>query len=207
MKFHRTREVKSKGTAQKMGGREPNRALMYQKHMPYSKGPALKLAGREMSTWWSKDGKRPMLNMVHFLMIVNKQREPKARDMWLDLQTTLGQDCKFYNKKEGCYDTDIMDIADILDLLRNEHIPYPPKFKDASRFRDTIIADLTKILTASENADTSIINAAPSAPEDAVPAAASIAQQATNTVMNDTESDSDLHDSEDDDDTGIIDDE
>ena len=190
------------------GGRAPNRALMYQKHMPYSKGPTLELAGVEMSTWWSKDGKRPMLNMVHFLMIVNTQKEATARDKWLVMQTTLGQDCKFYNKKEGkVYDTDIMDIADILDLLRNEHIPYPLKFKDASRFRDTIIADLTEILTASENADTSIINAAPNAPEDAVPAAASIAQQATNTVMNDTESDSDLHDSEDDDDTGIIDDE
>ena len=81
---------------------------------------------------------------------------------------------------------DIMEIADIFSLHHNDDIPYPPQFADASRFRDTIIATLATF----EN--------------DAVSAAACIAQEATHTVINDTESDSDLHDCEDDD-TGMHD--
>jgi len=171
-------------------GKEPNRTLMYQKHMPYSKGPTLELAGVQMRTWWSFDGKRHMLDIVHFLVIVNKYTDNNAKTIWRNIKKELGSE-KFHTIEEGKFETDIMDIADILDLLYNEHIPYPLKFEDAARFRETIIASLTATLTALENTDTSMMTAAASAPEDAVAAAASIAQEATKTVMNDTESDSD----------------
>ena len=170
------------------GNRPPNKVLMYQKHMPYSKGPTLELAGVPMSTWWSYDGKKHMLNIVHFLMIVNKVNEKSAMGTWCYIKQQLGEDSElFHTKKEpGGNTRDIMNIVNILQLLHEEYIPYPPQFPDACRFRDTIIATLAKF----EN--------------DAVSAAACIAQEATHTVINDTESDSDMHDCEDDD-TGMHD--
>ena len=71
------------------GGRPPNRALMYQKHMPYSKGPTLELAGVQMRTWWSFDGKRHMLDIVHFLVIVNKYSDNNAKTIWRNIKKKL----------------------------------------------------------------------------------------------------------------------
>jgi hypothetical protein len=163
--------------------REPNKVLMYQKHMPYSKGPTLKLANQQMRTWWSSDGKRLMLDIIHFISIVNKFKQSAASAMWSRMKngkTKIKRDFNFIKLEERNIVNEIMDIADLLELLVEKQIPYSTKFprEDADPFREGIIATVA----AFENANKA---------EEAVSAAASIAQQAPTPVLNDTESDSD----------------
>jgi len=128
--------------------RPPNKVLMHQKHMPYSTGPTFMLSDEQMRTWWSADGKRLMLDIVHFLSIVNKHNKSNAKAVWWRMKngkTKIKRDFKFMHIDEGPYGKDIMDIADLLELLVEKHIPYMRNFpeKDADPFRDTIIATLT----------------------------------------------------------------
>ena len=183
--------------------RAPNKVLLYQKHMPYSQGPTFKLADEEMRTWWSFDGKRLMLDIVHFISIVNKHSEAHAKKMWSRMQkgkTKIDKDClKFTTIDATLYGLDVMNMTDLVDLLVDGNILYTRKFhkEDKDAYRDTII----KNMIAFDNEHTLMINNAElSAPylcvnatkaDDAQSAAGSIAQQAPTTVINDTESDSD----------------
>jgi len=196
--------MEGNSTKQAMHGkaaRAPNKVLMYQKHMPYSQGPTFKLADEEMRTWWSFDGKRLMLDIIHFISIVNKLNKSQANKMWWRMKkgkTMIKKDFKYETIDASFNGTDIMDMANLVHLLVEENIPYTRKFpkEDADPFRDTIIASML----AFENEHTSMINVAHSAPylfkdatkaDDAQSAAGSIAHQAPTTVINDTESDSD----------------
>jgi hypothetical protein len=182
--------------------REPNKVLMYQKHMPYSQGPTFKLADEHLRTWWSFDGQRLMLEIVCFMSILNKNKRQTSLKMWQRMRTgktKFEKDCfNFATIDAAFHGTDIMDMAHIVHLLVEGKIPYRAKFpkEDADAFRNATIASMV----AFEKEHMSNINAAHSAPylamkatkaEDAASAAASIAQQAPATVINDTESDSD----------------
>jgi len=173
--------------------REPNKVLMYQKHMPYSKGPTFTLADEQICTWWSSDGKRPMLDIVHLLSIVNKHTESAAKEVWRKTQkkmSKIGKECKFITIDEGYYGKNIMEIAYILELFENKCVGYTLKFKReyADPFRDTIIATL-KAIDAAASAPSLSMEATNA--QDAMSPADSIAHETPNTVMHDTESDSD----------------
>jgi hypothetical protein len=77
-----------------------------------------------------------------------------------------------------------------VELLVEEHIAYTKNFtrQDAHPFRETIIATMTTNIDAVASAPCVFIDATKD--QEAVSATASIAQ-APNTVVNDTESDSD----------------
>ena len=179
---------------------EPNKVLMYQKHMPYSQGPTFMLADEQLRTWWSFDGQRLMLGIVHFMSILNQypRKKSSASTLWHRMKTGITKFEKDCFKFETFNGTDVMDMANIVHLLVEGSIPYARNFpqEDADAFRETTMASML----AFEKEHMSNINAAHSTPylamkatkaEDAVSAAASMAQQASTTVINDTESDSD----------------
>ncbi len=182
--------------------REPNKVLMHQKHMPYSQGPTFKLADEQLRTWWSFDGKRLMLDIIHFMSIVNKNTDKNSSAMWHRMKTgktKFEKDCfKFETIDASSNATDIMDMAKLVHLLVEGKIPYSRKFpkEDADAFRN---ATITTML-AFENEHMSNINGDHSAPyiamnamkaKDAQSVAGSMSQRPHTTVINDTESDSD----------------
>ena len=101
-----------------------------------------------------------MPDVVHFLSILNKHDESAAKVVWSKIKNnkTRIKNCKFTTIKEK----EVVDIAELLEMLLSKHIPYTHQFrpKEADPFRDDIIATFT----AFENGDTSMINAPCSAP-------------------------------------------
>ena len=118
---------------------------MLQTHIPFSR-LVFNLGGRKMRAYWSADGKRPMVVVVHFISIINNKYDGDKY-----AKTVLWKYKISCTRVDGY---DVMDIAEIKALLHTlPHTPQVIAKANALRYRSYIDA----ILTAFENGNASMI--------------------------------------------------
>jgi hypothetical protein len=130
-----------------------------------------KVEDKQIRGRWSPDGKRPMLELLHFVSIVKQQTENEARPNLSKLRQNY--------KVELIKGNDCMEIATLDQMLVDDVIPYTRLFdkRTAKPFRDAIKATLRAYLQG----DTSMItDLRPRFPSWAEQAASASAEAAAN---------------------------